>query len=120
MEVNKPEKKTVVFEVKRSISVDDQPSELKVKLTFDIQKATFKIIAPLTTKQLSQHDDDLNERVLDQLTDMVRQQIKKGLSMRNELLAAQSGTAGMDELPFGEETEQGVDGGKPELGYGSK
>lgn len=100
MEVTKPDKSKEEYILTRKIEVENQPSELKVKLVLDVQKATFKVSTAITTKQTSDIDKERNGATIEELADMVLQAIDKGLERRRDLLAIQDGTVGTSRIPF--------------------
>lgn len=70
-----------VTAIRRTITVDDQTSELTVKLDFNIPKLTFKIIPHITTKQVSFSNDSMNNALVKQTGEMVLEAIELAKKM---------------------------------------
>lgn len=106
MQSEKAQQTAQEWKVKRQVTVDDQPSELVVKAKVDTTKGTFRISATVTTKQISDTDDEQNKLVFEQVRRMIEQATNKAREIRQEILKAQQGTGGIGELPFSDFDEE--------------
>lgn len=77
MENGKRIKDVTKFE--RTITVDDQTSEISAKLDYNIPKLTYKITATLTTKNVSFQNNQVNEATVKSLGQLVLKAINKAI-----------------------------------------
>lgn len=74
-----------VHNITRVISVDDTDSELNVKVDFNGKNGSFKVSTAITTKQVSVINEDVNDAVLRQVSEMLKCGISLAMKQREEL-----------------------------------
>ena len=96
-----PQEAKEEFIFNQRVEIDGIASDMQCKLTFDPIKGNIKIVAQLTTKQLS--FDEQNKEIALKLNALqMKSAYEKGLELKHEFLESKSNyDPDQGELPFG-------------------